>query len=407
MNNYTIKIKYSSLKHATRDEKYDYKISTFVCLYSLLGVINITIKICLPIEGSMWSLISNIFTVILLLFFLRIIPAIIERRVATFIGLEMLFVLVYLMSFCWGLAEWNLLFSNLFTSICIVVPLGVSVLSIQDKNILYNSMIKFSYLIEIISVICIFVSLGKSYEYSYSMSLANYMLIFIIAQCNEAFETSSKRILHVICAAYGTMFILLYGNRAPLLAIAVFLVVKLIKSVERTTYKWIAIIGIILLSIVFINYGADFVAAISNKLSSQGRFSYTISHLEDGSFFESESRIDLFSYYLGLIKQRPILGWGVYGGFIGEGNGPHNIIIELVLAFGIPIGGIISIFVITTFIIAFVEKADGTNAWNLRMIFAASVVMKLFTGGGVFVTPNLLIFVLLFWNNRTHKRLFI
>lgn len=43
-----------------------------------------------------------------------------------------------------------------------------------------------------------------------------------------------------------------------------------------------------------------------------------------------------------LIAQKPFLEWGLLGGWIKKGSGPHNMIIEIMLAFGIITDGIIS-----------------------------------------------------------------
>ena len=68
-------------------------------------------------------------------------------------------------------------------------------------------------------------------------------------------------------------------------------------------------------------------------------YSRTLVYIVNGSFAESNSRIQLWEIVVQCIKAKPWLGWGIGGAVpIMHLAYPHSIVLEPFLTFGVPLG---------------------------------------------------------------------
>ena len=65
-------------------------------------------------------------------------------------------------------------------------------------------------------------------------------------------------------------------------------------------------------------------------------------------FTNDSGRSSLHRMYFQLIKEWPVLGYGLVGGWVNPGAYPHHIYIELLLSCGVVLGNIL--FAIVTFL---------------------------------------------------------
>ncbi|MDD6647450.1 MAG: O-antigen ligase family protein [Firmicutes bacterium] len=379
-------------------DKKDKKLAIFVCFYSLAGMINIAIKVSLNVSPTIWVLTSRVFQLLLMILLLDCISTLLKRKGIGFIFMEILFIIAYCFSFLLGNADSSLLASDLFESTCVVLPVAFATIATLNRQILYNCMVKTGYIALVLSFFFWVFSAGTSSAESYSMGFAGYILVFILVQWNEFLtaDTRKKMIVHGVCSVYGMIFIVLYANRASLICIMFFIVIRLLKTTVLTPKTFIrtSTLSIVML-VIAINY-KTLVIYVFNKLAQTGKASYSITSMLNGEFFKSNERLDLFQYYWDLIKQKPIIGWGIDGGFLGEGNGPHNVLLELLLAFGFFVGGAIVLFLIFAFIQVCISKTCPTVDYDLLLIYASSIIMKFVSSGAFFRSVNLIVFLLLY-----------
>lgn len=127
-------------------------------------------------------------------------------------------------------------------------------------------------------------------------------------------------------------------------------------------------------------------------LQSRGIYSRTLHLLYTGSFLQTSGRDQLFDYYVALAKQKPLLGWGLFGGWINDASSPHNMLIELLMAFGVLGGGLLIIAAVAFMVRVFFIKDRGLK--QLALIYAARNVGKFFFSGR-FLSDDWLVFVAL------------
>lgn len=375
----------------------DRALSRFVCLYYFFGLLNVALKTSFNLSDIYWNITSLLFEGILIVLLASCLNAMFQKNLNLFILIESIVIIIYIMSFLQGNATNDMLLSRGITSTMIAIPIGIAVVSVSDKKIIYSYLLKYSYIAMFISVIYLTTSVATSNS-SYNMSFATYILIFVIIQWNELLSGNKRNPLTVVLAIYGLVFMLLYGNRGALISVVFFIVLKLCKCYNEKKYIYASIIVAIGFIIAY-NY-ERLISFIAQLLDENGRSSYSITRLVEGSFFESTAREQLISYYWELIKDKPLTGWGVYGGFIGEGLGPHNIVIELLLAFGIIIGGILAAFYIISFVkVVFTKSKQGTG-YDLLLMYTAAIIMKFISSGQFLSTPNLFVFVFLCWGSN-------
>ena len=372
----------------------DMKLCTAIAIYFLVNTVNVAIKTAFPtMPQGIWDLMRYGVIAILFVFLLRSIGIVFKRTGMRFVLFEGLFWLLYMISYVQGNANNAFLVSNAVQTLGICVPIALCVIAINDKAILYRTLLRYSYVILTVSLVAI-VSLGR--ERTYSMSLASYVLVFVLLQYNEF--CVNRKPINLAFAIYGIAFIFVFGNRAALLCIGFFSVLRLfgnnMLSVKNMIFTLLFIIAFV---VGFMNFDRIVQTAYAT-LQSSGRSSYLVNSLVNGTFFQSASRTDmLFPYYWGLIQQKPLFGWGVYGGYISEGMGPHNIILEFLLAFGWIVGTAMIIWFLCSLIKTVLHSRTQSKKDMLLMIFCASCFYMFISGGEWLIQPKWFIYMSLCW----------
>ena len=102
-----------------------------------------------------------------------------------------------------------------------------------------------------------------------------------------------------------------------------------------------------------------------------------IDKIIDGKFFQG-ARMSIYKESIEKILQKPILGWGLCGGWNGIGEYPHNIFLELWQAFGIIFGTVILLLLMLMIMNAIRSKKG--NEKSLLIICLALCSQLLISG---------------------------
>lgn len=234
--------------------------------------------------------------------------------------------------------------------------------------------------------------------FSYSQSYTYMILPAAIIICNSFFE--KIRLINIIFFGMSLMFMLSMGSRGPLLCVVLYVLLKLMLIYKLKVDKGMLISAIFISVIVpiyiffydILNY--FFIVFQNLNLSTR-----TIRGLIEGSFFEDNARNLLSEYSINIINEHSLLGVGIGTdrilladkmeiSIVAETIGwyPHNIFLEILLHFGIFIGGAIIVYMLMVMYTTIFRNSDK-DAIDVICIFIGIGFFPLFASGSYVTKP--------------------
>lgn len=346
-------------------------------------------------SGALWQTMSNGLMILLIMIMISTISPVIKRSFTPFVVVECVFIFLFCLSYLQGNAEKTLLFDKAFQAVCVSIPLGIYVYSIKDKRIFYYMVLKSSYFL--IPMLSLTYFLRKDPGSIYNMSVSYALALPTMFQINEYIK--ERKIHNLIFSCLGIIIIILYGARGPLVCILTMLLIRLWRA-RKLSLKQLGLFMLMLgaLGLVFIYYD-QIINAINDFLINHNIYSRTFYSIVNNRFLSSSGRDVLFDYYWNLVLEKPIVGWGLVGGWIKEGSGPHNMLIEFFLAFGLIGGAILSIYIIMLAFGSFFLKKGILG--DLLLIYAAINIVMFFVSGNFLAKPDLYILVALYYSYKS------
>jgi len=377
-----------------------YKIEERICLpvacYYIVNTLNLSIKNAIPMSNNTWNALSNVFMLIIASMLLYAIIPVLRRSLYQFIIVEAVFGILYCISYFQGTPIELLIEMSLWT-FAVSIPLSIYVYSVRCHPVLYFTLLKWS--VPIIIILFLTGFLFVSYDAEYNMAMSYAMLPFTLIQINEVYRTGHK--LNWLLAGAGVLAILIFGARGPLIGIMTMLIYKTLDYKEQSKRNITTKVFILFVSIATVVYVFYKSNDITNILANHGIYSRTLNAIARGTILNASGRDQLVNYYWNLAMEKPFTGWGLLGGWTKIGSGPHNMLIELILAFGFIIGGTLSMIMIYLFIRP-INLRKGVLK-DLTIIYAATNINMLFVGGNILMKPNLFIFIALLFSINKDK----
>lgn len=377
--------------------KIDYLLSFFVATFFFIEALNTSIKHLFLISATLWVQMSKGFMLFLFCFLALTIKHMLRRHGRYFIIFESLYLILYAISFFMGNANTTHLLSSGFQTLGVALPVAFYVISVSDKNILLDVLRKTGYFQSVFLIVTLFsINDESTYNMSASYLLVLPTLIFLY------FFFSNKSIVDFLFALANILSILLYGARAPLLGITVYIFVKTIFVTKFSIRRIILYLVVGSFFVLLMIYWDSVLLVLSSFLQSRGIHSRTLNSIIQSKFTDLSGRDVLFKYYWDLALQKPFWGWGVFGGWIGPGSGPHNGMIELILAFGFIGGTAFCLFSIYLFFRGLSESNPELR--ELSIIISSIVVPIFFVFAEVFTSVFWMIFLILgVYSSRLHS----
>lgn len=369
---------------ANKNEK---KIIQFILGYFLVLITNASIKSLFALNAGLADGLSFLAAVVLIILFLRCARYLVVLKFGQFFFLEGAFILLYLFSELGGEVSQDVsLFEQALFTLGLCIPVSIAFSTVVDKGLLLKSFLKISYiLVALGSVVLLTAStIGLANRGTYNMSVAGMMLPGLLLLVVLSVRKSSP--INILFILLGVISLLAGGSRWPLISVFVCICFCLVIFDSRN--KALAIVGIVLLIGVMAMFWTDIIQQLQSFLQQLGINSRTVMFLENGTFLSSTSqRTDfLFPYYMDLIMEKPIFGWGLFGGWIQEGLGPHNMLLELLLAFGVPVGLLLSFCAVV--LPLFAMKITKNRRLTIWLIVFYSMVVPMFLVEGDFATST-------------------
>ncbi len=326
----------------------------------------------------------------------------------TSISLILVFILNYLL-----FEESQIYFTEnateLFINLLVFLPLANLLIYVNDWSPFFKEAKKIAYLTPVFSAVSLFIFNVGSYT-SY-MEFSNTLLAGALLSFYYFKKDKKHKPLWLIISIFDVILIFAYGARMALVSMVVFIVLlEFISTAEAkiSRKKALSIISLSLLFLVILAFFDEILGYIVTLFGYIGfDTSYIIKSIFSGSFFESQSRVDI---YMGAIQELKAMGFNIYGlfgdriaidkyGFSGghTTNYVHNIFLEILLSFGWVLGSILIIFICSRIIFGIFKKSNGQYS-SVLLFMVCLVFMRLLVSGSFIIDGRFILLFSLFLN---------
>lgn len=402
-----------------RDTRLDQKISTYIVFYFFASVANATIKTVLPIPDALWAPLSAAWGAAIVFFMLRCIGGVWRRQSRLFAYSLGVFSFVYALSFVNIISRGEptdvFLKGALFLTFAWWIPIGISAVAVQDKQVLYQTFLRWSYPMALMLYSCLFFRQTDAMadplsdpEDVYNMFFGFHMVLPTLLHINEYLRTHKRIVL--VWFIVDVLLVLIYGNRGALIPIFFFLLYKYVVEKRNGTGKRMNRMLVILLSgTIFILFSTVILNSVNTIGESIGVKSRTLSMLAEGQISNNTGRDELFEMAFDMIGERPIFGYGLGGEFYQIGYRlyggnlrnvtnaftPHNGVLQNMCNFGI-IGGL---FVTLLFLVPLfrLNRIKDDSTYSLALIFGAWTIPMYISASGFLIEVWASVFFYLYY----------
>lgn len=258
----------------------------------------------------------------------------------------------------------------------------------------------FLYKLSILSIVAllfyIMVLGGSSIDYSLSSNEDIYnaykLLPHLLLVLTIAFDRPN--IINIVISLIGAALLLSFGSRGPLVCVILFCALFLIiRQHNKTKSRVVLVVATCIICFLF-----DSILELLHRLAvTMGMSTRITSKLMDGSFFTHLSGRDIIqNRIINAISLKPWTGYGFAGdrailhGLVDTYS--HNIVLELLCSFGIPMGVVLTI---TLFVIIFRGYRSTFLQFSkeIFLVFFCSTILKLMVSGTYLNEPLLFLFL--------------
>lgn len=205
----------------------------------------------------------------------------------------------------------------------------------------------------------------------------------------------NHNVFNGIMAALALIYIVACGTRGPIICIVVFGLLIFLKDLRKFDTKKIAMIMLAIIGSVgvIINWFniIKLLIPIFDKYRLSTRILYSLITTSDNSF--SSGRDSIYKIILNNINQHAIFGTGIMSDrMLLNGMWSHNVILEVLNDFGIPIGGTLIVFLVVL-IIRRVRNLKNREFLNIIIIYFSCTIIKLMLSATFLTEFNLYFFI--------------
>lgn len=249
-------------------------------------------------------------------------------------------------------------------------PLLLIGYSIEDKQIFYEYIVEKGMLLIVLASFIVIRNDG-----SYVMTLGYHLLLPILVYINQYLKTwKAKYLLYVI---WGSGLLILYCSRGPLLAIAVFVLLRISIGRLHPALKLFFYGIIVAIGVAWVRYSVAFY----EWLVAHGINSRTLRLILTDISYNS-GRTDIITKVRVLLRANSGRGYGIASDSSLIGGYPHNIFWELLFDYGYFLGIVLFAFLIIALVIFIFSKGR-----NVNLIFVCLGFVPLFLSGTYLTEP--------------------
>ena len=210
--------------------------------------------------------------------------------------------------------------------------------------------------------------------YNMAFSFACVLPFVVFYSHRKYYDIIACLVLFVLAVAIGA--------RGAALCMAIYVVFDMFQYKNKRRF---VILALIILFVVFL-------PLLYNWLSSIGISSRTLNMLFEGDISSDSGRSVIRAHFINQLNKHPFGGLGLFGDrlLIGEPY-CHNLILEVLIDFGIPLGGLLIVIGLIKLISLFL-RSDSKNRNRIIEYFCA-LVWPFMTSGSYLIDSNFAIFL--------------
>ena len=270
----------------------------------------------------------------------------------------------------------------------VVIPSFLCLTVVYDYKIVEKSLYIISWLVMALVLLYIYgFFMGIVFITSYNLAFSFACVLPFVA-----FYSHRKFYDWIVCFVLFVLVIAI-GARGAALCMASYVVFDLFQHKSRGRFLILIIIVTFVVSLPLLNHW----------LLSIGISSRSLDMLLNGDITSDSGRGFIRRYFINELLEHPFLGIGLFGDRLLEGVVYcHNIILEIFLDFGIPLGGLF-VFVGLIKLLFLYFKSDVVNRNKIIGYFCA-LVLPFMTSGSYLISSEFAIFVgLCYLINKNQK----
>ena len=222
----------------------------------------------------------------------------------------------------------------------------------------------------------------------YYRGQAYFLLPHVMFVINSIFDESiiKKKSISIIFSLLGIIFLVAMGTRGPLLISIVFLLIKSFLQIKKKSIRiklMFLMLCIALGWLISSDVYLMLMTRLTEFLSSFGMSTRVIDLLLENEYLSNTSGRDkIYELLFKKILEKPIWGYGIFG---EEQFGvfAHNIMLEIIVYYGIPLGVIIIVTYVTIALKAYF-KSNNKISKDLILLFMVMTFVHSFFGGSQF-----------------------
>ena len=222
-------------------------------------------------------------------------------------------------------------------------------------------------------------------ENDYNMDASYSALASILIAINYAFN--SKKLLPIACSLIGFFFTLSMGTRGPIIIelvftfVCVLLYLNISKKGKVGLAVVVAVIALLLSLMSDSDFYLDLLIWVADFLGNLGFSTRIVDFaLTDEMITYTSGRSDIYADLWPRLLERPLVGYGVYGEWPLGYASAHNMYLETLYHYGIPLGGLILLIYIITVIRGY-RNASNIYEIGWLTIWSCYVFVRGFFGG--------------------------
>lgn len=201
-------------------------------------------------------------------------------------------------------------------------------------------------------------------------------LLIVFNSCLRNFKWYSLLIFLL-----GLLRLLGTGNRGSLVCIAFFAIVYFLFCSENK-HKWVVVL--LLGAVTFLGWSRqDFIFDFFSNILGEFGFSTRVFDLAMASeLADANGRDTIATFFTGKIREGGFLGYGIFGdrSLLNDPEGyPHNLVLEILIDFGVPLGALILIVVAILFFAAFKSCKSTVSKSLFFVLFTVGFVTFFFS----------------------------